>query len=136
MRAGDGRLAYLPGCLYFLGLREPVDSGTTILRNVGNDLRVDMLQHTRRFDSPATPLSEPQNIGGYVCRNNAVQTASLNKSSINEPCLSQAHTRAMYRSLSATPFVADSNRNAAWQKGLRLKRISYRQKISSNPGSG
>lgn len=83
------------GLVIYLGLGERVDSSETSVKFT--------IRHgaTRtRFESSATPLSEPQNTAGYVRRNNAVRTVSLNKSRINEPCVSRAHPSAMYRSLS------------------------------------
>ena len=84
------------GLALFIGLGEPVDSSKNSVKFTSRH------GATRtRFESSANPLSEPQNTASYVLRNNAVTTASLNKSRINEPCVSRAHTSAMYRSLSA-----------------------------------
>jgi hypothetical protein len=48
------------GLAIFLGLREPVDSEITFLRNIGNYLPVDTVEYTTRFEPSATPLSESQ----------------------------------------------------------------------------
>lgn len=115
VRAGDGGLSYLPAWLYFFDWVNLLIQGRYSETSVKSTSRHGATR--TRFESSATPLPEPQNTAGYIRRNNAVRTASLIKSRINEPCFSGAHKSAMYRSLSAG------------RKSPRLKRTSYRQII-------
>jgi hypothetical protein len=54
-----------------------------------------------RFESSATPLSEHQNTAGYVRRNNAVRTASLNQESMDATSLENTPVQCTVRCLHA-----------------------------------